>query len=127
MSSLFTQNFETGVPGPPTVASSTTPVAAGAVGYSLVQTPTIDGSYCAELNRSASVANFQLNFTASPAVYYRFYFQYASNPGEGGICNFQDTTGSVFLGALHLSGTTLLMFDSTSAILGTSTTQWRPT
>ena len=64
----------------------------------IVTSPVLDGVFV-QLNRSSSVANVEIRANGTtyytlPTAYYRFLFQYTSNPSEGGICNFQDNTST---------------------------------
>jgi hypothetical protein len=101
--------------------------AASHVGGALVTNPALAGTYSLQLQRSGSVANYEVRQSGTtyynlPTAYYRFLFDYTSNPGEGGVVNFQDTS-SGFKAALHLSASGKLLFiDSTGAVLATGTT-----
>jgi hypothetical protein len=87
----------------------------------------INGQYSVQLNRGNSVANVEIRQKGTtyynlPTAYYRFLFEYTSNPAEGGIVNFQDTASSL-KAALHLSaGNQLLFYDSTGTLKATGTT-----
>jgi hypothetical protein len=97
------------------------------VGGTIVTSPALSGTYSLQLQRNNSVANVEIRQSGTtyynlPTAYYRFLFEYTSNPGEGGIVNFQDTS-SGFKAALHLSSTDkLLFYDSTGTLLATGTT-----
>jgi hypothetical protein len=97
------------------------------VGGAIVTSPALSGTYSLELQRSGSAANVEIRQSGTtyynlPTAYYRFLFEYTSNPGEGGIVNFQDMS-SGFKAALHLSSTgNLLFYDSTGTLLATGPT-----
>ena len=101
--------------------------AAGHAGGALVTSPALSGTYSLQLQRSGSVANYEIRQSGTtyynlPTAYYRFLFKTTSNPGEGGIVNFQDTS-SGFKAALHLSAANkLLFYGSTGTLLGTGIT-----
>jgi hypothetical protein len=100
--------------------------AASHVGGALVTSPALAGTYSLQLQRNGSVANYEIRQSGTtyynlPTAYYRFLFEYTSNPGEGGVVNFQDTS-SGFKAALHLSASGKLLFiDNTGAIIATGT------
>src|SRR5262249_12238068 len=80
--------------------------AATHTGGAIVTSPILDGTFSLQLQRSNSVANYEIRQSSTtyynlPTAYYSFLFEYTSNPGEGGIVNFLDT-GSGFKAALHL-------------------------
>ena len=109
-------NFETGDFGQ--VAARTN----GAI----VSSPSLDGSYALQLQRNGSAANVEVRQSGGsyynlPTAYYSFQFEYTTNSGEGGIANFQDTSGG-FKAALHLSSTGRLMVYGATAFLGTGST-----
>jgi hypothetical protein len=52
-------------------------------------------------------------------------FEFTSNPGEGGIVNFQDTA-SGYKAALHLSASDELLFYGSTSLLGMGTTILMP-
>ena len=93
----------------------------------IVTSPALDGKYSVQLNRSSSVANVDIRANGTtyynlPTAYYRFLFEYTSNPSEGGIVNFQDTASN-YKAALHLSaGNQLLFYDSAGTLQATGTT-----
>jgi hypothetical protein len=101
--------------------------AATHTGGAIVTSPALDGTSSLQLQRSNSVANYEIRQSGStyynlPTAYYSLLFEYTSNPGEGGIVNFQDT-GSGFKAALHLSPAgKLLFYDNSGALLATGTT-----
>ena len=101
--------------------------AASHVGGTIVTSPALSGTYSLQLQRSGSVANYEIRQSGTtyynlPTAYYRFLFEMTSNPGEGGIVNFQDTS-SGFKAALHLSAANkLLFYGSTGTLLGTGIT-----
>src|SRR5207244_7408916 len=81
--------------------------------------------------RSNSVANAEirqsgLTYYNLPTVFYSFLFQYASQTGEGGVANFQDTS-SGYKAALHLSAAgKLLFYNINGTLLATGTTTLNP-
>jgi len=93
----------------------------------IVTSPALDGTYSVQLNRNNSIANVEIRKNGTtyynlPTAYYRFLFEYTSNPAEGGIVNFQDTA-SGFKCALHLSAANQLMFyDNAGTLQATGTT-----
>ena len=93
----------------------------------LVTNPVMDGTYCCQLNRNNSVANVEIRRNGAtyynlPTAYYRFLFEFTSNPAEGGIVNFQDTA-SGYKCALHLSaGNQLLFYDNAGTLKATGHT-----
>jgi hypothetical protein len=104
--------------------------AASHAGGAIVSNPALGGTYSLQLQRSGSVGYYEIRQSGStyynlPTAYYRFLFETTSNPGEGGIVNFQDTAGG-FKAALHLSANNLLFYGSTGTLLGTSTTTLAP-
>jgi len=96
-------------------------------GGSIITTPALDGAYSLQLQRSNSVANAEIRQSGStyynlPTAYYSFLFESTSNPSEGGIVNFQDTT-SGYKAALHLSSSgKLLFYNVNGTLLATGTT-----
>jgi hypothetical protein len=97
------------------------------LGGAIVTSPALDSVYSLQLQRTNSVAYCEIRQSGTtyynlPTAYYRFLFESTSNPGEGGIVNFQDTS-SGFKAALHLSSANkLLFYSSAGALLGTGTT-----
>src|SRR5262249_54723843 len=93
----------------------------------IVTSPALDGTYSLQLQRSNSVANYEIRQSGTtyynlPTAYYQFLFEYTSNPREGGIVNLLDTAGGL-KGALHLSAAgKLLFYDSSGTLRGTGTT-----
>ena len=96
-------------------------------GGALVTSPALAGSYSLQLQRSNSVANVEIRQSGTtyynlPTAYYSFLFEYASNPSEGGIVNFQDTA-SGYKAAIHLSSSDhLLFYNQAGSLLGTGST-----
>jgi hypothetical protein len=94
----------------------------------IVTSPALDGTYSLQLQRNNSVANAEIraggsNYYNLATAFYSFKFEYASQTGEGGIVNFQDTTGG-YKAALHLSSTGhLLFYDINGHLLATGNTQ----
>ena len=90
--------------------------------------PALDGAYSAQLQRTNSVADVEIRQSGSsyyslPTAYYSFVFQPASQTGEGGVVNFQDT-GSGYKAALHLNSSGYLLFyDNSGHLLATGTNQ----
>src|SRR5439155_3887549 len=83
-------------------------------GGSIVTSPALDGTYSLQLARSNSIANAEIRQSGSTyynlaTAYYSFLFESTSNPGEGGVVNFQDTA-SGYKAALHLSPTGKIQF-----------------
>ena len=81
-----------------------------------------------ELNGLANVEIRQSGTTyyKLPTAFYSFLFQYASQTGEGGIANFQDTS-SGYKAALHLSPSgKLLLYDISGNLIATGTTTLNP-
>ena len=84
-----------------------------------------------QLQRSNSVANAEIRQSGTthynlPTAYYSFLFQFASQTGEGGVVNFQDTA-SVYKAAIHLNAARRLVFyDANGMALGTGTTALSP-
>src|SRR5439155_12648119 len=77
------------------------------VGGAIVTSPALDGQFSLQLLRSNSVANAEIRQSGTtyynlPTVFYSFPFQYASQTGEGGVANFQDTN-SGYKASIHLS------------------------
>jgi hypothetical protein len=101
--------------------------AASHVGGAIVSSAALSGTYSLQLQRTGSVANYEIRQSGTtyynlPTAYYRFLFETTSNPGEGGMVNFQDNN-SGFKAALHLSSANkLLFYGSTGALLGTGST-----
>jgi hypothetical protein len=97
------------------------------VGGAIVTSPALDGTYSLQLLRSNSVANVEIrqsgmNYYNLPTASYSFLFQYASQTGEGGVVNFQDSSSN-YKAALHLSAAgKLLFYDGTGTLLATGTT-----
>src|SRR5262249_36191835 len=93
----------------------------------IVTSPALDGTDALQLQRSNSVANYEIRQSGTTyynlaTAFYSMLFEYTSNPGEGGIVNFQDT-GSGFKAGLHLSAAdTLQFFDRNGTLLATGTT-----
>jgi hypothetical protein len=57
-----------------------------------------------------------------PTVYYSFLFEYASNPGDGSVVNFQDTA-SGYKASIHLSASDQLeFFNINGTLLATGNT-----
>jgi hypothetical protein len=130
-------NFETndhpnpdpisGMPVPPDPSKETV----NPVGAAIVSSPALDGNYSLQLLRDHSVANAEIrqrdkmdyNLTMAS---YSFLFRYGQVSGgdEGGIVNFQDTSGG-YKCALHLSAAgRLLLYDingGTPIAVGTTT------
>src|SRR5205807_1508502 len=84
------------------------------------------GSFSLQLQRNSSVANAEIRQSGTtyynlPTAYYSFLFESTSNPSEGGICNFLDSSGN-FKAALHLSPSGKLLLYGASALLGTGST-----
>jgi hypothetical protein len=90
--------------------------------------PALDGAYSAQLQRTNSVANVEIRQSGTtyynlPTAYYSFVFQPASQTGEGGVVNFQDTA-SGYKAALHLNSSGYLLFyDASGHLLGTGSNQ----
>ena len=60
----------------------------------------------------AEIRGSDNNYYNLPTAYYSFLFQYASQSGEGGVVNFEDTNGA-YKGALHLnSAGNLIVYDA---------------
>jgi hypothetical protein len=101
--------------------------AATRTGGAIVTSPALSGTYSLQLLRSGSVANYEIRQSGTtyynlPTAYYRFLFESTSNPGEGGIVNFQDTS-SGFKAALHLNAANkFLFYDATGTVVATGTT-----
>ncbi|HLJ96895.1 MAG TPA: hypothetical protein VKU02_27270 [Gemmataceae bacterium] len=86
---------------------------ANSTGAAIVNSPALDGHFSLLLSRSNSVANAEIrlpdkiSYYNLPTASYSFLFQYGAVSGggyggEGGIVNFQDTSGN-YKGAIHLS------------------------
>jgi hypothetical protein len=106
--------------------------AAAHTGGAIVTSPTFDGKYSLQLQRSSSAANYEIRQNSTtyydlPTAYYSFLFEYTTpNPGEGGIVNFQDS-GSTFKAALHLSAAgNLLLYGKSGTLLATGSTVLAP-
>jgi hypothetical protein len=100
------------------------------VGGAIVTSPALDGTYSLQLQRSNSVANVEIRQSGDyynlSTVYYAFLFEYAANPGEGGMVNFQDTS-SGYKAAIHLSPSYQLEFyDQTGTLLAIGSTILQP-
>src|SRR5439155_6022909 len=93
----------------------------------IVTSPVLDGNYSLQLKRTNSVANVEIRQSGTTyynlaTAYYSFLFEWTSNPGEGGVCNFQDTA-SGYKCALHLNSAGKLMFyNIAGTLLATGTT-----
>ncbi|HLJ94690.1 MAG TPA: Ig-like domain repeat protein, partial [Gemmataceae bacterium] len=79
-----------------------------------VSSPALDGGHSLQLlrNNSTAYAEIRQNGTSYYSVMnagYNFLFQYASQVGEGGIVNFQDTASN-YMAAIHLSSDGHLLF-----------------
>src|SRR5439155_4854867 len=91
----------------------------------------LDGKFSLQLLRNNSVANAEIRANGTtyynvPTVFYSFLFQFASQTGEGGVANFQDTS-SGYKAAIHLSaGGKLLFYDINGNIAGIGTTTLNP-
>jgi hypothetical protein len=96
-------------------------------GGAIVPSPVLAGMFCLQLQRMNSVANCEIRQSGATyynlaTVYYSFLFEFTSNPGEGGIVNFQDTS-SGYKAALHLSSADkLLFYDNSGLLLATGST-----
>jgi hypothetical protein len=101
------------------------------VGGAIVTSPALDGTYSLQLLRSNSVANGEIRAGGTtyynlPTVYYSFLFEFAFNPGDGSIVNFQDTA-SRYKAAIHLSPSDHLEFyNQAGTLLATGTTTLQP-
>ena len=97
----------------------------------IVSSPALDGKYSLQLQRNNSIANAEIRQSGTtyfnlPTASYSFEFEYASNPGNGGIANFNDTA-SGYKAALHLSSTDhLLFYDVNGNLLATGSTVLQP-
>ena len=97
----------------------------------IVSSPALDGKYSLQLQRNNSVANAEIRESGTtyfnlPTASYSFEFEYGSNPGNGGIANFNDTA-SGYKAALHLSSTDhLLFYDVNGNLLATGSTVLQP-
>src|SRR5439155_7479241 len=93
----------------------------------IVTSPALDGRFSLQLLRNNSVANAVIrqadkSFYNLPTVFYSFLFQSASQSGEGGIANFEDTNGN-YKAALHLSPSgRLILYDINGSPLATGIT-----
>jgi hypothetical protein len=91
-------------------------------------TVVLDGHFSLQFLRSNSVANAEIRASGTtyynlPTAYYSFLFQFASQTGEGGVVNFQDTA-SGYKAAIHLSAAGKLLFydiNGNLAAMGTTT------
>ena len=105
--------------------------AATHTGGAIVTSPALNGTHSLQLLRNNSVANAEFRQSGTAyynlsTVYYSFLFEYASNPGEGGIANFQDAA-SGYKAALHLSSSDkLLFYNQAGTLLGTGSTTLQP-
>src|SRR5439155_19552150 len=91
----------------------------------------LDGKFSLQLLRSNSVANAEIRASGTtyynlPTVFYSFLFQFASQTGEGGVVNFQDTS-SGYKAAIHLSAAgKLLFYDINGNLVAMGTTTLNP-
>src|SRR5207253_11047512 len=101
------------------------------VGGAVESSVVLDGHFSLQLLRSNSVANAEIRQSGTtyynlPTVFYSFLFQFASQTGEGGVANFQDTA-SGYKAALHLSAAgKLLFYNINGNLIGTGTTTLNP-
>ena len=97
----------------------------------IVTSPALNGQYSVQLNRNNSVANVEIRqsgttYYSLPTAYYSFAFEYASNPGDGSLVNFQDNQ-SGYKAAIHLSPSDHLEFyDINGTLLATGSTVLQP-
>ena len=101
--------------------------AASHVGGALVTSPALSGTYSLHCSAAAVSPITRFGKAARPITtclrpITASCSKTTSNPGEGGIVNFQDTS-SGFKAALHLSAANqLLFYDSTGKLVATGTT-----
>src|SRR5207248_8681506 len=97
----------------------------------IVTSPALHGQYSLQLSRSNSIANAEIRqpdktFYNLPTAFYSFLFQFASQSGEGGVANAQDTNGN-YKAALHLSPSgRLIFYDISGNPLATGITPLNP-
>ena len=100
-------------------------------GGAIVTSPALNGAFSLQLARANSVAYAEIRASGStyynlPTAYYSFLFEFSSNPGEGGIVNFQDTA-SGYKAAIHLSSSDqLLFYNQNGTLLATGSTTLQP-
>src|SRR5579871_2484667 len=101
------------------------------VNGAIVTSPALDGMFSLQLSRSNSPAWVEIRQSGTtyynlPLAYYSFLFQPASQTGEGGVANFQDTSSN-YKAAIHLSASgKLLFYDATGKLVATGTTTLNP-
>jgi hypothetical protein len=104
---------------------------AGQTNAAIVPSPALNGNYSVQLNRNNSVSNVEIRQSGTtyynlPTVFYSFLFEYASNPGDGSVVNFQDTA-SGYKAAIHLSPSDQLeFFNINGTLLATGSTVLQP-
>jgi hypothetical protein len=101
------------------------------VGGAIVTSPALDGHFSLQLLRNNSVANAEIRQSGTtyynlPTAYYAFLFRLASQTGEGGVVNFQNTS-SGYKAAIHLNATgNLVFYDANGTARGVGTTVLNP-
>ncbi|HLJ91770.1 MAG TPA: PKD domain-containing protein, partial [Gemmataceae bacterium] len=121
-------NFETGSFDQLATKSDGTPSVMNAA---IVNSPALDGQFSLQLSRNSSPAWAEIrqpdnSYYNLPTAYYSFEFQYASQTGEAGVVNFEDSTGQ-YKGALHLTQDGYLrVYDANGSSLDIGTTMLQP-